>query len=71
MAYNWGTVATAGAAEEGRQLVADEFTAAGGDRRPAGEARAALLAAAGGKRPNAAAVRGDGAPHFTLPAAAG
>ena len=63
MAYKLGQpVAAAGAAEEDRQLVADEFTAAAGENgRPIGQARAVLLAAAGGKRPDAAAVRGDGA----------
>ena len=55
-------VAPAGVAEEDRELVADESTAAAGeDRRPPGEARAVLLAAAGGKRTGTAAVRQHGA----------
>jgi len=36
------------------------------DRWPVGQARAILLAAAGGKRPDAAAVRGDGTPDCRL-----
>jgi hypothetical protein len=54
-------------AEQDRQLVVDEFPAASGkDWRPADRAREALLAAAGGKRPDAAAVRGDGTPDCRL-----
>jgi len=46
-----------------RPLVADEFTAAAGeDRRLVDQAREVLLAAAGGKRSDAAAVRGHGVP---------
>jgi len=50
-------VAAAGAAEEDRQLVADEFAAAAGeDRWAVGEARPLLLAAASGKPSDAGAV---------------
>ena len=61
------SVHSAAAAEENRQLVADQFAATvGEDRRPVGEARALLLTAAGGKPFNAAAVRGDGATDCRL-----
>jgi hypothetical protein len=54
-------VAAAGAAAEDRRLVAEEFAAAVGENGwPVDQARPLLLAAAGGKSPNAAAVRGDG-----------
>src|ERR1039458_7373652 len=50
-------VAAAGAAEEDRELVADEFAAAvGEDRRAVSEACPVLLAAVGGEPPDAAAV---------------
>ena len=57
------SVAAAGAAEENRELVADELAAtAGEDRRTAGETCPLLLAAAGGRPSDAAAVRGDAGP---------
>jgi hypothetical protein len=68
MAYNLGNlwrrlVATA----EDRELVTDEFAAtAGEDRRPVDQAREVLLAAAGGKPTDTAAVRGDGAKDCRL-----
>jgi hypothetical protein len=50
-------VAAAGAAEEDRELVADQFaTTAGENRRQAGQARSVLLADAGGKSSHRAAV---------------
>ena len=52
----------AGAAEEDRQLVADEFAAAvGEDGWPVDQARPVLLAAAGGGTFDVAALRGNGA----------
>jgi hypothetical protein len=55
-------VAAVGPAEQDRPLVADEPAAAlGEDRRPAGEARALLLAIAGGEPSDAAVVRKHGA----------
>ena len=52
----------AGAAEEDRELVADEFAAAAGeDKRQAGQARAVLLADAGREPSDAADLRCDGA----------
>jgi hypothetical protein len=64
IAYNLGNVwRRLGAAEEDRELVTDEFAAAAGqDRRPVDQVRQVLLAAAGGKRADAAAVRGDVTP---------
>jgi hypothetical protein len=65
MAYNLGNLwrgvpSGPGAAEEDRQLVADQFAATVcEDRRQADQARAVLLAAAGGELSDAAAVRGD------------
>jgi hypothetical protein len=60
-------LAAAGAAEEDRQLVAYEFAAAAGEnRRPVGEARAVLLADAGGERTDPAVVWGDGAKDCRL-----
>ena len=60
-------LAAAGAAEEDRQLVADQFAAAAGeDGRPVGQARAVLLADAGGERTDAAVVWGDGAKDCRL-----
>lgn len=54
-------VAAAGAAEENRQMVADEpATEAGEDRRPAGKARPLLLAAAGRESSDAPPLRVDG-----------
>ena len=53
-------VAAAGAAEEDRELVADQLAAAAGeDRRPVGEARPVLLAAVSGRSSDAAGVRID------------
>jgi len=53
-------VATAGSAEEDRELVADKFaTTSGEDRRTAGETCALLLASFGRRTSDAAAVRGD------------
>lgn len=50
-------VAATGAAEEDRELVADQLAAtAGEDRRQAGQARPVLLVDAGRKPPDAAAV---------------
>jgi hypothetical protein len=55
-------VKAAGGVEEDWQLVVDEFAAVvGEDGRPAGQACAVLLAAAGGKPFNAAAVYEYGA----------
>ena len=55
--YNLGNCATVGVATEDRELVADEFTAAAGeDRRTAGEARALLLVAVGGRAPESETV---------------
>ena len=57
------SVATAGVAPRNRKLVADEPAAkAGEDRRAAVEACALLLAIAGGRTSDAAAVRGDAGP---------
>src|ERR1035437_888194 len=53
-------VAAAGAAEEDRELVADQLaTEVGEDGRPLGEACALLLAAVGGRSSDAAGVRGN------------
>jgi len=60
-------VAAAGAAEEDRELVADESTAAvGKDWRPVGQARAVLLAAAGREPSDQAIFRGDGGKDRSL-----
>src|SRR5450759_329235 len=54
-------LAAAGAAEENRELVADQFAAAAGqDRRQAGQARPILLADAGREPSHTAAVREHG-----------
>jgi hypothetical protein len=54
-------LAAAGAAEENRELVADQFAAAAGeDTRQAGQARPMLLADAGREPSQTAAVRGHG-----------
>ena len=56
-------VAAAGVARANRELVTHEFTATtGGDGRTAGEACSLLLAIAGGRTSDAAAVRGDAEP---------
>src|SRR5271157_987899 len=56
-------VAAAGVAQGNRELVAYEFAAtAGEDRRTAGQTCALLLATAGGRTSDAAAVRGDTGP---------
>src|ERR1019366_9711641 len=53
-------VAAAGAAEEDRELVADQLAAAAGeDGRAVGETCAVLLAAVGRRGSEAAGVRGD------------
>src|ERR1035437_7290460 len=55
-------VAAAGAAEEDRELVADQLTATvGEDRRQADQARPVLLASVGRGPSDAAGVRGDSA----------
>jgi hypothetical protein len=56
-------VAAAGVTKANRELVAHEFTATTGeDGRTAGEACSLLLAIAGGRTSDAAAVRGDAEP---------
>ncbi len=61
-------VATAGAAEENRPLVAYELAAAAGeDGRTPDQARPILLAAAGGESPHAAAVWGHAAKDCGAP----
>ena len=56
-------VAAAGVAQADRELVPDELAAtAGEDRRTAGQTCALLLATAGGRTSDAAAVRGDAGP---------
>src|ERR1019366_1239571 len=55
-------VAAAGAAEEDRELVADQLAATvGEDRRQADQARSVLLASVGRGPSDAAGVRGDSA----------
>jgi hypothetical protein len=63
LAYNPGEpVAAAGAAEENRELVADELAAAAGEnRRSIGQARTVLLVAPGREPSDAAAVWGHAA----------
>lgn len=57
-------VAAADVAQANRELVADDLAAtAGEDGRTAGETCALLLATAGGRTSDAAAVRGDAGPH--------
>jgi hypothetical protein len=57
------SVAATGPAQANRELVADEFAATfGEDRRTAGQARPVLLAAAGGRPSEPAAVRSDAGP---------
>jgi len=56
-------VPSAGAAQANRELVADQLaTAVGEGRRTAGQTCALLLATAGGRTSDAAAVRGDAGP---------
>jgi hypothetical protein len=65
-------VAAAGVAEANREVVADESAAtAGEDRRTAGQTCALLLATAGGRTSDAAAVRGDAGPDCAATATDG
>ena len=66
------SVAAAGAAEEDRELVADQFAAAiGEDGWPIGQARPVLLAAVGREPSDQAALRGDGRKNRRLAGADG
>src|SRR5258706_14977914 len=65
-------VAAAGAAEEDRELVADQLaTTFGEDRRQADQARSVLLAPVGRGPSNAAGLRGDSAADLGAAAAGG